>query len=127
MRSILLRFQAACFLSYFYVSTSMGGALQSDFWVNLDVSDPLQKTVQAFLEKNAGKKLGMVIGRGNVQGIAESRITNDRLKGLVWLFVDPADTCGSRFFCNWQDESQGNALKTQWPVKFHLLGCLTLW
>jgi hypothetical protein len=122
MRFILLRFLAACCLSYFYLSASMGGALQSDFWVSLDVSDPLQKTVQAFLEKNAGKKLGMVIGRGNVQGIAESRITIDSLKGLEWLFVDPADTCGSRFFGNWQDESQGNALKTQWPVNFSLAG-----
>jgi hypothetical protein len=88
----------------------------------LDASDPLQKTVQAFLEKNAGKKLGMVIGRGNIQGIAESRITNESLKGLQWLFVDPGDTERARFVRNDQDEAEGNALKTTWPLNFSLLG-----
>lgn len=90
--------------------------------ISLDLNDPLQKTVQNFLEKNAGNKLGLVIGRGNVQGIAEERITIDSLKGLQWLFVDPADTLGKKFHDNQQDEAQGNALKTTWPLSFSLEG-----
>lgn len=65
----------------------------------------------------------MVIGRGNVQGIAEERITIDSLKGLRWLFVDPGDAGAVGYLHdNYQDETQGNALKTTWPVDFSLAG-----
>lgn len=91
--------------------------------MHLDVRDPLQQTVRRFLDANKAKKLGMVIGRGNVQGIAEERITIDSLKGLRWLFVDPGDVGAVGYLQdNDQDETQGNALKTTWPVDFSLAG-----
>lgn len=118
----LLKAVAACAVLTTYSGATGAAAITEDLGVRLDVSDPLQRTVHAFLEKNAGKKVGMVIGRGNVQGIAESRIWLDSLKGLQWLFVDPGDTLGNRFFNNHQDERQGNALKTTWPLSFSIEG-----
>lgn len=91
--------------------------------ITLDARVPLQKTVQTFLEKNSRNKLGMVIGRGNVQGVAEERIMLDSLKGLKWLFVDPGDAGAVGYLRdNDQDEMQGNALKTTWPLSFSLEG-----
>jgi hypothetical protein len=91
--------------------------------INLNDSHPLQRAVHTFLEKNNGKKLGMVIGRGNVQGVADFRIQIDSLKGLKWLFVDPGDSgVDGWFHNNQQDETLGNALNTTWPVDFSLAG-----
>ena len=74
-----------------------------------------------FLRAHANDRLGMVIGRGNVQGIAEERITIPVLKGLSWLFVDPGDAGAVGYLQdNTQDTTQINALATTWPVDFSI-------
>lgn len=122
MRLTLITLATASAVLTAFCGVSGASAAPENLGIRLDVSDPLQKTVQKFLEKNKGEKLGLVIGRGNVQGIAEERIAIYSLKRLEWLFVDPGDTLRDRFINNDQDESLGNALKTTWPLSFSLQG-----
>lgn len=77
----------------------------------------VQKVYSDFVKAHQRDKRGMVIGRGNVQGVAEERIAIPELKGLSWLFVDPSDADG-RFSNNPQDSTRGNALTTTWPTTF---------
>lgn len=78
-----------------------------------------QKVYGDFIKTHTQDKKGMVLGRGNVQGVDERRITIPELKKLSWLFVDPGETEG-RFYNNPQDVTQGNALVTTWPVDFSI-------
>ncbi|MDP3936018.1 MAG: hypothetical protein Q8Q56_03425, partial [Alphaproteobacteria bacterium] len=80
-----------------------------------------EKAYSDFIEARANDRIGMVIGRGNVQGIDEDRITIPELKGLSWLFLDPGNAGhGVYFRANEQDATQGNALATKWPVDFSI-------
>ncbi|QOL20094.1 hypothetical protein [Candidatus Bodocaedibacter vickermanii] len=82
-----------------------------------------QKIFSDFVNAHQQDKRGMVIGRGNVQGVADVRITIPELKGLSWLFVDPGDAGAVGYLHNnKQDTTQGNALATTWPVDFSTEG-----
>lgn len=102
---------------------SVSGAAVEQTALQSETAEGPQKVFSEFIQAHESNKRGMVIGRGNVQGIAEERITIPELKNLSWLFVDPGDAGDVGYLHdNAQDTSQGNALATTWPVIFSTRG-----
>ena len=58
--------------------------------------------------RSPGRK-ALVIGRGNLQGVDESRIPLEQLKGLKWFFLDPLP--------HHQDPRQPNCLQARIPIE----------